>query len=101
MNKKEKKRIKRMKKKARDKTKQVRMLTKKEKRRTSDLAFRISFSATLMAFKDLYPEVDVDMIQLTNRINDILGEFASIGNKELDVLLEVCKDEFQVDIRGL
>jgi len=101
MNRKEKRRLKKIKNERRAKTKEKRMLTKYEKRKTSDLSFRISFSVTLMAFKDLYPEVDFDMTKIIHRVNDILSEFVTIGNKELDMLLEVCKDEFEVNIKGL
>lgn len=102
MNRKQKRRAKRLeKKKKRTATKQYRGLEKREKKHVSDIAFRISFSATLMAMKDLYPEVDFDMVLLTHRVNSILNEFVAIGNEELEVLMEVCKDEFDINVKGL
>lgn len=101
MNKKERKRIKRKAKKARNRTKEERMQKKREQRKISDLAFGISFAATLMSVQDLYPEVEIDVLKITQRMHSILDEFNTIGNKELDMFVEVCMQEMGVDLRKL
>lgn len=101
MNKKEKKRIKRKVKKSRNRTKEERMQKRREQKRISDLAFGISFAATLMSMQDLYPNIEVDVIKLTHRMHSILNEFNTIGNKELDMLVDVCLEEMAVDLRKL
>ena len=72
-----------------------------EKKRISDLAFRISFSTLLMAIRDLYPEVDIDTQKVIWRMNDILNEFNTVGNRQVDMLMDVVKDEFEVNVRKL
>lgn len=101
MNRKEKRRLKRQKKKQRTATKEVRMMERREQKRISDLAFGISFASTLMAIRDLNPDIKIEVADVTARMHSILNEFNTIGNKELDMFVEVCKEEFDTDLKKL
>ena len=101
MNKKERKRIKRKIKKSRNRTKEERMQKRREQKRISDLAFGISFASTLMAIRDLNPDIKIEVADVTARMHSILNEFNTIGNKELDMFVEVCKEEFDTDLKKL
>ena len=74
---------------------------KREIRRATNKAFRLTFAVTLLAMRDLYPEVDIDMKQLTARIKSMLNEFNTIGYEEINVLCAVVQEEFEIDLRKL
>lgn len=69
-------------------------------RQASDTATQVIYAVMLMAVKDVYG-IDVHSQELRTRINEILHEFNTIGNKELSILMQVVKDEFKFKLKGL
>ena len=84
--------------KRRQRKKQVNALSKKE---ISKRAFQVAFASTLMAVKDVHPEVKQNLPQITARINEILAEVGTVGNKEYDMFCDLVQDEFKIRLKGI
>ena len=84
--------------KRRQRKKQVNALSKKE---ISKRAFQVAFASTLMAVKDVHPEVKHNLPQITARINEILAEVGTVGNKEYDMFCDLVQDEFKIRLKGI
>ena len=84
--------------KRRQRKKQINALSKKE---ISKRAFQVAFASTLMAVKDTHPDIAPDLPQITARINEILAEVATVGNKEYEMFCDLVQDEFSIKLKGI
>ena len=82
----------------RQRKKQINALSKRD---ISKRAFQVAFASTLMAVKDIHPELAPDLPKITARINDILAEVATVGNKEYEMFCTLVQDEFSIKLRGI
>lgn len=74
---------------------------RKELKRASDKAFRVTFAVMLMAVKDTYPDMDIDTDKIISRVKDILNEFNSVGYEEVNLLMQIAKEEFDLELKKL
>ena len=89
--------------------KRAQVKARKRKRKAADLsrkeisqrAFQVAFASVLMAVHDLYPETKVNLPQLTKRINEILAEVGTVGNKEYELYCAIVQDEFNIRLKGV
>lgn len=73
---------------------------KRELRRVSNKAFRITFAVTLMAIRDTH-DINIDTHKVIKRMKDILNEFNKIGYEEVNVLSAIAQEEFDLELRKL
>lgn len=98
MSRQERRALKRAQAKMRKRKKKAADLSRKE---ISQRTFQVAFASVLMAVHDLYPETKVNLPQLTKRINEILAEVGTVGNKEYELYCAIVQDEFNIRLKGI